>query len=106
MILALRSGAPILPIAHWGGEDHFRNLLRFKRTHFHIRVGEPFTLNTEGVKISGEVRQQVVDEMMYELAALLPQEYRGEYSNMNKSTKKYIDRGTTYQPTDRQLAEL
>ena len=90
VILALRSGAPILPIAHWGGEAHFRNLLRFRRTHFHIRVGEPFALNTQGVKISGEVRQQVVDEMMYQLAALLPQEYRGEYSDPSKSTEKYI----------------
>ncbi|MBI5944200.1 MAG: 1-acyl-sn-glycerol-3-phosphate acyltransferase [Chloroflexi bacterium] len=88
--IALHSGAPIIPIAHWGGENFMKNLKRFKRTDFHIRVGEPFKLKVEGVKVTGEVRQQIVDEMMYELAKLLPEEYRGEYSDMSKSTTNYI----------------
>ncbi len=92
VILAMHSGAPLLPIAHWGGEKHLGNLIRFKRTHFHIRVGEPFKLNTAGVKVTGEVRQQIVDEMMCQLAILMPEEYRGEYSNMSRSTQKYIKR--------------
>ncbi len=47
-------------------------------------------LNTEGVKINGEVRQQIVDEMMYELARLIPEEYRGEYSDMSKANQQFI----------------
>lgn len=90
--LALHSGAPIIPIAHWGGEIYLSNLKRFKRTDFHIRVGEPFKINTEGVKVNGEVRQQIVDEMMYQLAALLPEEYRGEYGNMSQATSRYIQK--------------
>ena len=90
VIIALHSGAPIIPIAHWGGEVYLKNLKRFKRTDFHIRVGEPFKLNVEGVKVTGEVRQQIVDEMMYRLAKLLPQEYRGEYSDMSKATENFL----------------
>jgi 1-acyl-sn-glycerol-3-phosphate acyltransferase len=92
VIVALHSGAPILPIAHWGGENYLKNLKQLKRTDFHVRVGEPFKLNTDGIKVTSEVRQQIVDEMMYQLAELLPEEYRGEYSNISKSTKKYIKR--------------
>jgi 1-acyl-sn-glycerol-3-phosphate acyltransferase len=90
VIIALHSGAPIIPIAHWGGEVYLKNLKRFKRTDFHIRVGEPFKLNVEGVKVTGEVRQQIVDEMMYRLAKLLPKEYRGEYSDMSKATENFL----------------
>ena len=32
VMVALRSGAPIIPVAHWGGENYLKNLKRFKRT--------------------------------------------------------------------------
>jgi 1-acyl-sn-glycerol-3-phosphate acyltransferase len=92
VIIALHSGVPVLPIAHWGGENYFRNLKRFRQTDFHIRVGESFRLNTEGVKITAQVRQQIADEMMYRLAALMPEEYRGEYSNLAHATDKFIQK--------------
>lgn len=90
VIIALHSGAPIIPIAHWGGEVYLKNLKRFKRTDFHIRIGEPFRIDVEGVKVTGEMRQQIVDEMMYELAKLLPEEYRGEYSDISRATSQYL----------------
>jgi 1-acyl-sn-glycerol-3-phosphate acyltransferase len=90
--LALHSNAPIIPIAHWGGENYLSNLKRFKRTDIHIRVGRQFKINTEGVRVTGEVRQQIVDEMMYQLAVLLPEEYRGEYADTSKATNKYIQK--------------
>ena len=89
-MLAVHSGAPILPVAHWGGENYLSNLKRFKRTDFHIRVGKPFKVETNGVRVTGEVRQQIVDEMMYKLAELLPEEYRGEYADMSKATQFFI----------------
>jgi 1-acyl-sn-glycerol-3-phosphate acyltransferase len=88
-ILALKSGAPVVPIAHWGGEVFLKNLKRFKRTDFHIRVGEPFYVKAEG-KVTGEMRQEMVDEMMYRIAELMPEQYRGEYSDMSKSKSKFL----------------
>ncbi len=88
--LALRSNAPLAPLAHWGGERFLPNLKRLKRTDFHIRVGEPFTLDPGGEKVTREIRQQMVDEMMYKLAALLPEHYRGEYADLSKATTIFI----------------
>lgn len=90
-LLALRSGAPILPLAHWGGEAFLKNLRGFKSTDFHLRVGEPFKLKVEG-KVSAEMRQEIVDDMMYEIAKLIPEEYRGVYSDLSKATGKYLVR--------------
>lgn len=88
-ILALKSGAPVLPVVHWGGENFLKNLKRFKRTDFHIRIGEPFYVRAEG-KLTGEMRQEIVDEMMYKIAALMPEQYHGEYANMSKASEKFL----------------
>ena len=90
VMLATRSGAPLLPIAHWGGEKFMSNLKRFKRTDISMRVGRQFTVHANGERLTHEARQQIVDEMMYQLAALLPEEYRGEYSDMSKATTQYL----------------
>ena len=90
--LALHTGAPVIPIAHWGGENFMKNLKHFKRTDFHIRVGEPFKVDAQGVKVTSEIRQQIVDEMMYEIAKLLPEEYRGAYADLSKATGKFLVR--------------
>ena len=63
VMLATHSGVNILPVVHWGGENFLKNLARFKRTDFHIRVGEPFRLKLEGIKVTREIRQQIADEM-------------------------------------------
>jgi len=87
VMLATHSGATILPLAHWGGENFLKNLAHFKRTDFHVRVGEPFQLNLEGVKVTREVRQQIADEMMLRLAELLPPTYHGAYEKVTKNEK-------------------
>jgi 1-acyl-sn-glycerol-3-phosphate acyltransferase len=88
--LALRSGAPIQAVAHWGGEDFGANLKHLKRTHFRVRVGEPFYLDAKGEKVTGEVRQAMVDEIMCRLAEMLPETYRGQYEQAVKKPARYI----------------
>ena len=90
VLLALRSGAPILPVVHWGGECYGHNLRRLKRTEFHIRVGRPFTLDSHNERVSGEIRQAMADEIMYQLAVLMPEEYRGEFKDCNPPPQKYL----------------
>lgn len=87
VMLATRSGVPILPVAHWGGEHFLQNLAHFKRTDFHIRVGKPFRLNLEGVKVTRELRQQIADEMMIRIAELMPPEYHGAYEKVTGHQK-------------------
>jgi 1-acyl-sn-glycerol-3-phosphate acyltransferase len=90
VVLALKSGSPIIPIAHWGGENFSHNLKHFKRTDFHIRCGRMIYLDAKGQKVTKEVRQQMVDELMYQIASLLPKEYRGAYSDLENATEQYL----------------
>ncbi len=89
-MLALHSGAPLQAAVHWGGEHFGTNVKHFKRTKFHLRAGPRFFLDAHGEKVTKEVRQQMADEMMYELAKILPAENRGEYSDLEKATQKYL----------------
>ena len=90
-MLAHRSDAPILPIVYYGGESIRDNINRLKRTDFHIRVGKIFKLSNQGSKLDQEIRRKMVDEIMYQLAVLLPEEYRGYYSDLSKQTTECID---------------
>ena len=90
-MIAVKSGAPILPIGFYGGENFWDNFKKFKRTPFNIRVGIPFRINLPGNGLNKENRKDVIDECMYQLAALLPQEYRGVYSDFSKKTTKYLN---------------
>jgi 1-acyl-sn-glycerol-3-phosphate acyltransferase len=90
VLLALRSGAPLLPVVHYGGELFWHNLARLRRTEFHVVVGQPFFLEPGGIKVSRQVRRQMTDEIMYQMAALLPPDHRGVYSNMDGATETYL----------------
>jgi 1-acyl-sn-glycerol-3-phosphate acyltransferase len=88
--LALRSGAPLLPMVYYGGELFWDNLSRLRRTDFHIVVGQPFYLDAGGSKVTRPMRQQMADEVMYQMARLLPPAYRGVYSDVTAATEKYL----------------
>lgn len=89
--LALHSGAPLQPVVYYGGELVHDNLRRLRRTEFHIRVGRFFHLNTQGVRVTRDMRQQITDEIMFQLAALLPAEYRGVYKDLGAATSGYLN---------------
>jgi 1-acyl-sn-glycerol-3-phosphate acyltransferase len=90
VLLALKGKAPILPLVSYGGEKVGDNLKRFRRTDFFINVGEPFKLNYEGNQANSQERAQMLDEIMYRMAALLPPEYRGVYANLPAGYQKTI----------------
>ncbi len=92
--IALRSGAPLLPLVFYGGEAIGHNVRRLRRTPFHIIVGEPFHVETGEERVSRDVRQRIADEIMYRMAALLPPAYRGEYANLDAATERYLSFAT------------
>jgi len=89
-MLALHSGAPLQPVAHLGGENYGSNVKHFQRTKFDIKVGNVFYLDAHGQRVTKEIRQNMADEMMYQLAKILPEENRGEYSDLENATDKYL----------------
>jgi 1-acyl-sn-glycerol-3-phosphate acyltransferase len=78
--IALRSGAPILPIAHYGAESFWANLKRGRRTDVRFRVGEVYRLREPEPGEAKSMRTEATDEIMRALAALLPERYRGAYA--------------------------
>jgi len=90
VLLALHSRAPLMPVAFYGAEKYRENLPRLKRTDFHLRVGKTFRLNDRGEKVTRQVRGKILDEMMYQLAAILPPEYRGRYADQSAASTKYL----------------
>jgi 1-acyl-sn-glycerol-3-phosphate acyltransferase len=88
--IALKTGAPLIAVAHFGAEKYPENFKGMKRTDFHIRVGKPFLLDAGNERVTKEVRQEMVDEMMIELAKLLPEEYRGYYADKVDKELRYI----------------
>jgi 1-acyl-sn-glycerol-3-phosphate acyltransferase len=92
-VLGIHSGSPIIPVAHWGGIHFKENIRRWRRTPFTIRVGRLFRLDARGQRITREVRQEMADEMMYQLALLLPEEFRGAYADLSLATTKWLNFG-------------
>jgi 1-acyl-sn-glycerol-3-phosphate acyltransferase len=90
VMIAFHSNAPILPLVYYGSERFRDNLNKFKRTDFHIRVGKAFTLRFPDGKLNRDIRMIMVDEIMYQIAALLPEQYRGYYSDFTKFTANYL----------------
>lgn len=85
VLLALRSGAPILPLVFYGHESWVESLKRLRRTDFFIKVGEPFYLIPPDTMVTSEIRQRMIDEVMYQLADLLPEINRGVYADLSKA---------------------
>ncbi len=90
VLLALESGAPVLPLAFWGSENWQENLKRLQRTPFKIAVGTPFRIRCTR-RPDRATRQAVVDEIMRELAGLLPDEYRGAYADAPTDAPRYLE---------------
>lgn len=90
VFLALHSGVPLLPVVYYGGESFWSNLGRLRRTDFRVVVGWPFSLEPGRARVTRDVRRQMADEVMYQMAALLPPAYRGIYSDLTKATEVYL----------------
>jgi len=88
--MALKANVPILPVAYYGNEHFWPNFYRLRRTGFHVNVGSPFTLDSGEKRVTKEVRRQMVDEIMVQLARLLPPENRGYYVGLPAATPTHL----------------
>lgn len=81
--LAVQSGAPILPVGLSGLNEVFPALKRGKRAKIQFRIGKPF--GPFSVSGRGREKREQMDEIghevMRQIAALLPAERRGHYSD-------------------------
>lgn len=80
--LAARSGVWVVPIAIYGSEDKavVEALRHFRRAHIIATVGKPFKFPPLKGENREEMLQAYTDEMMCQIAVLLPEKYRGVYA--------------------------
>ena len=91
VLLAVRSGAPIQAVGLFNHRSFWSRVFPiFKRVPVDFCVGKPFKLDLGGKSLSKDVRQQATDEIMYQLAAALPPDYRGMYADLARATHDYI----------------
>ena len=79
--LALKSQAPILPIAVWGTEKNqplWRTVFPFG--HMSVHVGPLFSLPVVEGNVTRPVLDHLTDTIMTRIAVMLPERYRGYYS--------------------------
>ncbi len=81
--LASKSGYPVLPVALTGTEDRgvVENLKRFRRSKIKAVAGELFYVEIPKGKGREEAMRHATDEIMCQIAAKLPESYRGFYKD-------------------------
>ena len=80
-MIALRSGAPVIPVAVYGTEQ----ILKKFRPRITITFGEPMILTPKGKKITREDIDQSTEQVMLRISSMLPLEYRGVYAGLTAS---------------------
>jgi len=71
-----------------GSERFWKELARLRRTKTKIVVGEPFVLVPREDRATREQLSEMTTEAMYRLAALLPPQYRGVYSDLSAAREE------------------
>jgi len=81
--LANKSGYPVLPMALTGTEDRviISNLKRFRRSKIKAVAGDLFYIEIPKGQGREEAMRSATDEIMCQIAAKLPESYRGFYKD-------------------------
>jgi 1-acyl-sn-glycerol-3-phosphate acyltransferase len=80
--------APILPVAITGTERMGTWLRAINPTgRIRVRIGEVFSLPDIEGKLNKELTESLNTMIMHRVAELLPEEYRGEYSDLGRPTR-------------------
>jgi len=81
--LASKSGYPVLPVAVTGTEDRLivENLKHFRRSKITATAADLFYIDIPKGKGREKAMRQATDEIMCQIAVLLPESYRGVYAD-------------------------
>lgn len=85
-LLALDSGAPILPVAITGTQ-HIGTMRWFTRPRITVSIGSPFSLPVLEGPVNRTHLASLSDMIMVRVVDLLPPSYRGYYASKGPATK-------------------
>lgn len=93
ILLAIRTGAPIVPVGLAGTEDSFKRLLTFRKPRMVVRFGKPYVIEELPRENREEAMQNAIDEIMCRIAALLPARYWGFYKDHPRLQELIAEQG-------------
>jgi 1-acyl-sn-glycerol-3-phosphate acyltransferase len=88
VMLALHSGATLIPAGITGAHQIKAHWLKLKRPPIRLAIGPPFRLHPTSPtgRVPRAELTAMTHEAMFRLAAQLPAEFRGVYSNLEEAT--------------------
>lgn len=102
--IAVKGGAVVVPVAIWGSYGFpFAWLKDFKRQHIYVRFGRPFRFRAASGRFPRQHFRAMTDEAMYRIAEILPEEWRGVYSDLSKATTEYLDFSVEWRPVVKRI---
>jgi len=99
--LAARSGFPVVPVAITGTEDKvlLANVKRFKKSIITLTGGKPFVIPPLPKASREEALKKYTDEIMCQVAVLLPDRYRGVYAEHPRLKELLVDKSSESKST-------
>jgi len=79
-LIAMRSGAPILPVGIIGTEKIRGVTWLLRRPRITVNIGSPFYLPPVSSRLTKAELAELTNSIMGHIAELLPSEYRGDYA--------------------------
>ncbi len=90
--IGLKTGAVFVPIGLDGTDQFPYSYKRLRRPQVTVRFGQPFRLCADSTKrIPRDEMRQMTNEIMFRLAALLPESRRGAYHDLDQATTRYLE---------------
>ena len=84
-VIASKADVPLLPVGVAGTDRVHGISWLWKRPHIVVKVGKPFRLPPTNNKMTKSQMQLLTRQLMGEISALLPREYRGAYEKPEDS---------------------
>jgi 1-acyl-sn-glycerol-3-phosphate acyltransferase len=81
VLVALKSGVPIVPVGIAGTENVFRRMFTLQFPKITVKFGPAFTLPPIDRDRRNEQMKEYTDEIMCRIAVLLPEKYYGVYKD-------------------------
>lgn len=104
--LALKSNAVVVPVAIWGTDGFpLKWLRRIRRMDVHMSFGKPFRFRQPEGRLPREHFRPMTDEAMYRIAELLPEKWRGVYSDMSQASTNFLDFNVEWQPVRHEIPQ-
>jgi len=88
-----KAKVPVLPVAISGTEDTFQKLASFRRPKIRVQFGKLFSLPPLNRLDREKTMQHNTDEIMCQIGAILPPEYRGVYADNVRLKEILVSQG-------------